>query len=235
MAMRYTEKDIPNIPLKEFIAALGYKPIKASAVISLYFVPQRDDTEPLLVVNANTNRWYDHGTDEGGDIYELALRNMNRQIYKNPSDFILKYINAYERVKGFSPKAPDSIRPALPLFKIDIHKIRLKDFMKALGQELPVSADGNLRTYRAPYDSKGEPTMIVNIDSDLWRDAKSGAYGSIYDLASLLTGSRNMSVIEQYLTEKMSAYRDKEINSIYKNEQPKEETQKPKPGRKMRF
>ena len=77
--------------------------------------------------------------------------------------------------------------------------------------------------------------MIVNIDSDLWRDAKSGAYGSIYDLASLLTGSRNMSVIEQYLTEKMSAYRDKEINSIYKNEQPKEETQKPKPGRKMRF
>lgn len=62
--MRYTKNDIRNIPLTEFMAALGEKPVKAFGDMKLYYAPQRDDPEPMLVVDTNTNRWYDHATDQ---------------------------------------------------------------------------------------------------------------------------------------------------------------------------
>ena len=70
--MRYTKNDIRNIPLTEFMAALGEKPVKAFGDMKLYYAPQRDDPEPMLVVDTNTNRWYDHATDQSGDIIDLA-------------------------------------------------------------------------------------------------------------------------------------------------------------------
>jgi len=54
--MRYTEKDIPNIPLTTFMAALGEKPVKAFEDMKLYYAPHRDDPEPMLVVDSKTNR-----------------------------------------------------------------------------------------------------------------------------------------------------------------------------------
>ena len=50
------------------------------------------------------------------------------------------------------------------IVNLDIRKIPLTDFMKALGQEHPVAADGNLRIYKAPYDANGEPTMVINME-----------------------------------------------------------------------
>ena len=46
--------------------------------------------------------------------------------------------------------------------------------------------------------------MVINIETNLWRDTKSGAYGSIYDLAHELTGSCNMSELNQYIAGQMS-------------------------------
>ena len=163
MAMRYTEKDIRNIPLTEFMAALGEKPVKSFEDMKLYYAPQRDDPEPMLVVNTSTNKWYDHATDQTGDIIDLAALKMNPTLYMNPHDFILKYMNEYEQGKELSAMAR---RPQQPtIINLDIKKVKLTDFMKALGQEHPVAADGSLRIYKAPYDSKQEPTMVVNIDT----------------------------------------------------------------------
>ena len=53
--MRYTKNVIRNIPLTEFMAALGEKPVKAFGDMKLYYAPQRDDPEPMLVVDTNTN------------------------------------------------------------------------------------------------------------------------------------------------------------------------------------
>ena len=116
------------------------------------------------------------------------------------------------------------------IINLDIRKIRLKDFMKALGQEHPVSADGNLRIYKAPYDSKCEPTMVINTETNLWRDTKSGAYGGIYDLAYELTGSCNMAELNRFIAGQMQ---ELEKSKAEKVELPKQES--PKPKRKMRF
>lgn len=226
--MRYTKNDISNIPLTEFMAALGEKPVKAFEDIKLYYAPQRDDPEPMLVVDTNTNRWYDHATDESGDIIDLAALKMNPNLYMDPRDLILKYMNEYEQGKELSAMAQ---RPKEPtVISLDIKKVKLTDFMKALGQEHPVAADGNLRIYNAPYDANPGPTMVINTETNLWRDTKSGAYGGIYDLAYELTGSCNMSELNHYIAGQMSG-----MEKSQKVERPKLEQEPDKPKRKMRL
>ena len=230
--MRYTKNDIKNIPLTEFMAALGEKPVKDFGDMKLYYAPQRDDSEPMLVVDTNTNRWYDHATDQSGDIIDLAALKMNPNLYMDPRDFILKYMNEYEQGKGLSAMAR---RPQPPtVIRLDIKKVKLTDFMKALGQEHPVAADGNLRIYNAPYDNKPGPTMVINPETNLWRDTRSGAYGGIYDLAYELTGSCNMSELNHYIAGQMSAL-EKSKDKEQKPESPKREQESDKPKRKMRL
>lgn len=232
MAMRYTEKDIRNIPLTEFMAALGEKPVKSFEDMKLYYAPQRDDPEPMLVVNTSTNKWYDHATDQTGDIIDLAALKMNPTLYMNPHDFILKYMNEYEQGKELSAMVR---RPQQPtIINLDIKKVKLTDFMKALGQEHPVAADGNLRIYNAPYDANPGPTMVINTETNLWRDTKSGAYGGIYDLAYELTGSCNMSELNRYIASEMSAL-EKSKEKEQKVEPPKKEQETGKPKRRMRL
>lgn len=226
--MRYTKIDIKNIPLTELMAALGEKPVKAFGDMKLYYAPQRDDLEPMLVVDTNANRWYDHATDQSGDIIDLAALKMNPNLYMDPRDFILKYMNEYEHGKELSAMA---YRPQKPIVvSLDIKKVKLTDFMKALGQEHPVAADGNLWIYNAPYDPKGEPTMVINTETNLWRDTKSGAYGSIYDLAYELTGSCNMSELNQYIAGQMSG-----MEKSQKVEPSKQEQEPDKSKRRMRL
>lgn len=224
--MRYTKNDIKKIPLAEFMAALGEKPVKAFEDMKLYYAPQRDDPEPMLVVDTKTNRWYDHATDQSGDIIDIAALKMNPNLYTDPRDFILKYMNEYEQGKELSAMAR---RPQEPtVISLDIKKVKLTDFMKALGQEHPVAADGNLRIYNAPYDDQPGPTMVINTETNLWRDTKSGAYGGIYDLAYELTGSCNMSELNRYIASEMSA-----LEKSQKVESAKQEQEPDKPKRKM--
>ena len=230
--MTYTKNDIKNIPLTEFLAALGEKPVKAFGDMKLYYAPQRDDTEPILVVDTKTNRWYDHATDQSGDIIDLAALKMNPNLYIDPRDFILKYMNEYEQVKELSAMARKPLDPTV--INLDIKKVKLTDFMKALGQEHPVAADGNLRIYNAPYDDKPGPTIVINIETNQWRDTKSGAYGSIYDLAYEITGSCNMSELNHYIAGQMSAL-EKSKEKEQKVEPPKQEQKPDKPKRKMRL
>ena len=124
-------------------------------------------------------------------------------------------------------------RPQEPtVINLNIKKVKLTDFMKALGQEHPVAADGNLRIFNTPYDPKGEPTMVINTETNLWRDTKSGAYGSIYDLAYELTGSCNMSELNRYIAGQMQGV-EKSKEKEQKVEPTKQQPDKPK--RKMRL
>lgn len=217
--MRYTENDIFRIPLTEFLAALGEKSVKSFENMMLYYAPHRDDPEPTLVVYTNTNRWFDHSTEERGNIIDLARLKMNPLLYKDPKEFILKYMNEYEQGKEHSATAHRLQEPIT--VGLDIKNVKLTDFMKAIGQGHPVSSDGNLRVYKAPYDDNHEPTMVINTETNLWRDTKSGAYGGIYDLAYELTGSCNMRELNMYIASEMSNIRNVGTRRLPK-EPPKE-------------
>ena len=107
------------------------------------------------------------------------------------------------------------------VMNFDPRKVKLTDFMKALGQEHPVAADGNLRIYKAPYSEDKGPTMVINVETNLWRDTKSGAYGGIYDLAYEMTGSCNRSELNLYIAGEMSL-----IQKVSRRQEP--EPPKPK-------
>ena len=230
--MRYTKNDIKNIPLTEFMAALGEKPAVVYEGAAMYYTPYRDDPEPIFLVNTRTNIWHDYATDDSGGLKDLATLAMNPDVYKDPIEYILKMMNEYEQGKELSAMARRPLQPTV--IKLDIKKVKLTDFMKALGQEHPVAADGNLRIYNAPYDDKLGPTMVINIETNLWRDTKSGAYGGIYDLAYELTGSCNMSELNRYIASEMSAL-DKTKDKEQKIEPPKQEQEPDKPKRRMRL
>ena len=230
--MRYTKNDIKNILLTEFMAALGEKPAVVYEGAAMYYTPYRDDPEPIFLVNTRTNIWHDYATDDSGGLKDLATLAMNPDVYKDPIEYILKMMNEYEQGKELSAMAR---RPQEPtVISLDIKKVKLTDFMKALGQEHPVAADGNLRIYNAPYDANPGPTMVINTETNLWRDTKSGAYGGIYDLAYELTGSCNMSELNRYIASEMSAL-DKTKDKEQKIEPPKQEQEPDKPKRKMRL
>lgn len=112
------------------------------------------------------------------------------------------------------------------IIDLDIKNIPLTEFMKAPGQEHPVAADGNLRIYNAPYDSEYAATMVINTETNLWRDTKSGAYGGIYDLAHEITGNCSMSELNRFIASEMSAIRKIDI---------RHKPDAPKPQRKFRM
>ena len=188
-----------------------------------YYAPYRDDTEPMLVVNDKLKRWYDSATDEMGNLRDLAKLTARGDHRNDIDGYIVKFMNENEKAKEMLAMAR---RPNEPeILQIDIRKIRLTDFMKALGQKHPVAADGNLRIYNAPYSVKPEPTMVINIETNQWRDTKSGAYGGIYDLAYELTGSCNMSELNRYIACEM---KNLEKQNDVKVEMPKAEPEQPK-------
>ena len=226
--MEYTEKDIPKIPISQFMDALGEKPVKVVDDFKFYYAPYRDDTEPMLVVNDKLKRWYDSATDEMGNLSDLAKLTARGDHRNDIDGYIVKFMNENEKAKEMLAMTRRPNEPVI--IPIDIRKIRLTDFMKAQGQEHPVAADGNLRIYNAPYSDKPEPTMVINIETNLWRDTKSGAYGGIYDLAYELTGSCNMSELNRYIAGEM---KNLEKQNDVKVERPKTEPEQPK--RRMRL
>ena len=119
------------------------------------------------------------------------------------------------------------------VIQLDIRKLPLTEFLKALGQEHPVAADGNLRIYNAPYSAKPEPTTVVDIETNQWRDNKSGAYGGIYDLAYELTGSCNMSELNRYIAGEMKSY--EKVKNKSENPAPPKQKEEEKPKRRMRL
>ena len=73
--------------------------------------------------------------------------------------------------------------------------------------------------------------MVINTETNLWHDTKSGSYGGIYDLAYELTGSCNMRELNMYIAVQMSNIEKVSIRQMPK-EPPKEDA---KPKRKMRL
>ena len=221
--MRYTKHDIPRMPITAFLDALGEKPVKTFDNMKLYYAPYRDDTEPMFVVDTKSNTWYDHATDESGSLKDLAELTARGDHRNDIPGYIVKVMNENELAKEMLTK--HAIDPQV--IHLDIHNLPLTEFMKALGQEHPVAADGDLRIYNSPYDLGSKGTMVINVHTNLWRDTKSGANGGIYDLAYELTGSANISELKRYIAGEMNDWQQRQAKS--------EKQESSQPHKKMRL
>ena len=61
-----------EIPIADFLSAMGIQPKKQKGNILWYNAPYRTERTPSFKVDTNKNVWFDFGIGKGGDIFDLA-------------------------------------------------------------------------------------------------------------------------------------------------------------------
>ena len=74
MGLIVIDLDIKNLPLEDFMKALGYEPKKRNGNRLTYNAPYSADSNATMVVDTEKNGWYDRNEPEKyyGGIYDLA-------------------------------------------------------------------------------------------------------------------------------------------------------------------
>lgn len=74
MGLIVIDLDIKNLPLEDFMEALGHEPIKREGSRLTYNAPYSADSNATMVVDTEKNGWYDSKEPEKyyGGIYDLA-------------------------------------------------------------------------------------------------------------------------------------------------------------------
>lgn len=92
--MRQTDIDIMRrIPLADFLARLGHKPVRRSGNELWYLAPYRGERTPSFRVNVAKHLWYDFGVGKGGDIFTLAGEFLQSDDFMVQARFIAEAAN----------------------------------------------------------------------------------------------------------------------------------------------
>ena len=102
-------KEIKQIKLHDFLAAIGCKPVKQYGVNLMYLSPLRAEKHASFKVNTEINQWYDFGIGKGGNIIDLA-----ELLYK--SSDVSYLIHQIER------NAPSNVPASLPTAQSTLQK-----------------------------------------------------------------------------------------------------------------
>lgn len=65
-------RQMREIPIADFLSAMGIQPQKQKGGILWYNAPYRTERTPSFKVDTNKNVWFDFGVGKGGDIFDLA-------------------------------------------------------------------------------------------------------------------------------------------------------------------
>lgn len=196
-AYKIFEDEISSVRLTQFLYALGETPIGVNGEKFLYFAPYRNDTEPKLLVNDHTGLWYDHVTRELGRICDLAWLTAPNNERANISSYIVKTVN---RTIDILSKGPYNV----DVYGVEnIDMIPLSEFMKVFGQKQPISKDENFLLYNVRNGANQMMVLMINSETNHWRDLKTGLHGDIYALAAALTGIENKCQLKKCIRTRM--------------------------------
>ncbi len=92
-----------NIPLEDFLARLGYAPVRHKGAEFWYRSPYRDEKTASFKVDTAKQLWYDFGTGKGGDIFTLAGELLR-------SDDFIRQVEYVSEVSGLP--LPEALKPA---------------------------------------------------------------------------------------------------------------------------
>ena len=65
-------RQMREIPIADFLSAMGIQPSKQKGNALWYSAPYRMERRPSFKVDINRNVWFDFGIGKGGDIFDLA-------------------------------------------------------------------------------------------------------------------------------------------------------------------
>lgn len=108
--------DLRQLPIEDFLARLGYQPVKGRGNELWYHAPYRDDRTPSFRVNVEKLLWYDFGLGKGGDIFTLAWELVGSGDFMEQVKFIAETANMPMTVPEVSiPTFPP--KPSEPAFE----------------------------------------------------------------------------------------------------------------------
>ncbi len=229
MGMTVIDLDIKNLPLEDFMKALGCEPTKREGELLTYKAPYSLYHNTSIIVDTETNRWYDTNEPEKryGGIYDLAWELTHSA---NPYELNLYIATQMKRIKDFKTYRSTSdgreilcdmtvvmpfskqgasieaekIEKTKPnVKKIDINDLPIADYMKAIGFE-PLKRVGKLLLYDCPYAASEPIRTVVDTEKNQWYDTEDFSYyGDIYRLAAEISCIESRSELTQYISTKM--------------------------------
>ena len=69
--------EIKELPIQDYLQANGHLPVKIKFGSAWYQSPLRQERTPSFKVDLNRNLWYDFGTGEGGNLFNLVMKLCN--------------------------------------------------------------------------------------------------------------------------------------------------------------
>ena len=126
-------RQMREIPIADFLHAMGIQPQKQKGGILWYNAPYRTERTPSFKVDTNKNVWFDFGIGKGGDIFDLAGE------FIGSGDFLLRA--AFIAKSGTCPlpvlKQPQKNREREPAFEDiwvrPLQDTRLLDYLEERG------------------------------------------------------------------------------------------------------
>ena len=106
-----------ELPLTEFMRALGHEPVAADGNLRIYKAPYDDERKPTMVINTETNLWCDTKFGAGGGIYDLAYELTGSCNRSELLMYIATQLSATRKINiRHDPDAPgrSSLPPPLP-------------------------------------------------------------------------------------------------------------------------
>lgn len=229
MGMTVIDLDIKNLPLEDFMKALGHEPTKREGNLLTYKAPYSLYHNTYIIVDTGTNRWYDSNEPEKrrGGIYDLAWELTHSD---NPYEMNLYIATQMKGFKDFKTYRATSdgkeilcdMTVVMPVSKqgapieaekigqtktdvknIDINDLPIADYMKAIGFE-PLKRVGKLLLYDCPYAFSEPIRTVVDTGKNCWYDTEDYSYcGDIYRLAAEITCIDSRAELTQYISTKM--------------------------------
>lgn len=108
MGLTVIDLDIKNLPLEDFMRAMGYEPVDRNANLLTYKSPY--SAKGNIVVNTDANGWYDTAQPEKlyGGIYDLAHEITGSANRSDLNLFIASEMKKVREVKMYSVTANGS-------------------------------------------------------------------------------------------------------------------------------
>ena len=131
------QREIDNmrqIPLADFLARMGYQPVRRSGNELWYRAPYRNERTPSFRVNVAKQLWFDFGLGKGGDIFTLAGE------FAGNGDFMeqVKFIAETANMQSVGFDKPTYIpKPSEPVFEgveaVPLLRSSLTDYLEGRG------------------------------------------------------------------------------------------------------
>ena len=122
-----------EIPIADFLNAMGVRPAKQRGQVLWYSAPYRTERTPSFKVDTTKNVWFDFGTGNGGDIFDLAGAFIGSEDFLLRAAFIARSSACPLPVMAQSPRNKEREPAFEDIWVRSLQDSKLQDYIEERG------------------------------------------------------------------------------------------------------